>query len=31
MVSKTVKISDFKKRGIDDFVGGMEKKVITCR
>ena len=26
MVSKIVKISDFKKRGIDDFVGGMEKR-----
>jgi len=27
MVSKIVKISDFKKRGIDDFVGGNGKKV----
>ena len=26
MVSKIVKISDFKMRGIDDFVGRMEKR-----
>ena len=31
MVSKIVKISDFEKRGPDDFVGRMEKKAITCR